>query len=98
MCIAMQVKVGGEGLYFCPYCMAMWHGCTETSHRVEYLWDELEYRAIARLQCPKFVTELASIFLQEWHAVPVANFEKLEYNLLHNVTAVIAAKGDNTSY
>jgi len=65
---------------------------------IKHLWDELEQRLRARPSRPTSVSDLTDALLEDWSKIPINALLNLAESLPRRVEAVIAAKGDPTSY
>ena len=84
------VKIGVEELD--------WPAQKPDLNPIKHLWDEVECRLRARLNCARSVPDLTNALVAEWKQVPAAMFQHLVESLLRRVEAVLAAKGVPTPY
>ena len=75
-----------------------WPAKSPDLNPIEHAWDILQRRISNRQNPPNTLQELADALVQEWSAIPQADFRRLIGSFPNRCREVIRARGGHTRY
>ncbi|GFX30460.1 transposable element Tcb2 transposase [Trichonephila clavipes] len=75
-----------------------WPACSPDLNPIEHVWDMLRRRIAARPRPPATVRDLEIALLEEWNSIPQSLIDNLITSMANRCAAVLAVRGDHTSY
>ena len=75
-----------------------WPGQSPDLNPIEHLWDELEHHVRSKQNHPKNLRELELLLQECWSEISHEIYQKLVASMVHQIEAVIKARGYPTRY
>ncbi|GFU86258.1 transposable element Tcb2 transposase [Trichonephila clavipes] len=75
-----------------------WPACSPDLNPIEPVWDMLRRRIAARPKPPATVRDLEIALLEEWNSIPQSLIDIFIASMANRCAAVLAVRGDHTSY